>query len=347
MRLAAALAFVAVSTAARADTVTNEVFVNSSQAAASDPRSSLVTDALHASFDAGEDWTIGGGINLTLPGGTTQFGDRGSAVTLFTGDVDWSATAHLSLAFTLDYSPKSTQFAGAVIGLRTSGGAESTAEAELRSRTAELGAGVAVSWDTLGLSDIEWSFDLGLDFSHYDIDQGISAVRSTLPLQQIQQQAAAYCLAHPALPSCARDLQNAVTLDFERISATALATLFVDTDVSLSADWYAYNQDPSQIGYFGLASQGRAPTLPIAPLRYLIRPEVLHRFGDFSAKAWLQAGEYVSGTGSGTAGVGLKLQYRFTKALRAWVTASGQRDVDAADNVTRSGTVSAGLGYRW
>ena len=347
MRCTAALAIVGLCTAARADSVTNAVYVNSTQAAASDPRSTLVTDALHAGFGIGDDWTVGGGLNLTLPGATTQFGDRGDAVTLFAADVDWAATDNLSLALSLDYSPKSTQFAGTVIGLRTSGGAESTANAELRSRTAELGAGLAVSWDTLGLSNLEWSFDVGVDFSHYDIDQGISAVRSTLTLQQVQQQAAAYCLAHPRLPSCARGLQTALTLDFERISATALATLFVDTDVSLSADWYAYNQDPSQVGYFGLASQGRAPSLPIAPLQYLIRPEVLHRFGDFSARAWLQAGEYVAGTGSGTAGIGLKLQYRFTKAWRAWVTASGQRGVDAAANVARSGTVSVGVGYRW
>lgn len=347
MRFTAAVAIAALATAARADSVTNEVFVNSTQAAATDPRSSLFTDALHATFDLGDDWSVGGGLNLTLQGTTTQFGDRGSAVSLFNGDVDWSPTDHLSLAFTLDFSPKSTQFAGTVIGLRTNGGAESTADAELRSRTSELGTGVTVSWDTLGSSDLEWSFDLGVDFSHYDIDQGISAVRSTLTLQQVQQQAAAYCLAHPRLPSCAKGLQSAVTLDFERISATVLATLFVGTDVSLSGDWYAYNQDPALIGYFGLASQGRAPNLPIAPLQYLVRPEVLHRFGDFSAKAWLQAGEYVAGTGSATTGIGLKLQYRFTKALRAWVTASGQRDVDAAANVTRSGTVSAGVGYRW
>ncbi|MGZ6123811.1 MAG: hypothetical protein ACXWLR_02570, partial [Myxococcales bacterium] len=101
------------------------------------------------------------------------------------------------------------------------------------------------------------------------------------------------------------------------------------------------------IGYFGVASLGQGAGLPIAPLRYLVRPEVLHRFGDFSAKLWLQTGEYVAGTGQSTAAVGLKLQYRFSKAFRAWVTASGQRDVDAADSVSRFGTISTGAGYRW
>lgn len=335
-----------IASAARADSVSNEIFVNGGQSTDASPRSSIFTDALRASFDLGEDWTVSGGLSLTLQGASTQFGDRGSAVSLFTAGVDWSATDNLTLGLTLEGSPKSTQYAGTVIGLRN-GGSESVADAELRSESSRLGTGIDLSWDTLGGSNLEWSFDLGLDFLRYDIDQGISTVRSQLNPQQIRQQAAAYCLVHPRQPYCAVGLQGAVTLDFERISATLLATLFLDTDVALSGDFYVYNQDPAQIGYFGVASQGRGANLPIAPLQYLVQPEVLHRFGDFSARLWVQAGEYVTGTGYGTAGVGVKLQYRFTKAWRAWVTAAGQRDVDAGQNATRSGTISVGAGYRW
>jgi hypothetical protein len=345
--LRAALAVLAAAAAAQAHSVSNEVFVNGAQTTDANPRSTVFTDALRASFDLNEGWTVSGGMSLTLQGASAQFGESGSAVSLFIVGVDWSATDNLTLGLNLDLSPRSTQFAGTVIGLRTNGGAESIVDAELRSQTAQRGAGIDVSWDTLGTSNLEWSFDLGLDLSHYDVDQGISTVRSGLTPQQIRQQAAAYCRAHPRQPTCAQGLQGAVVLDFERISASALATLFVDTDVALSGDVYVYNQDPAQVGFFGLASQGRGPNLPIAPLQYLVRPEVLHRFGDFTAKAWVQAGEYVSGTGYGTTGVGLKLQHRFTKAWRAWLTASGQRDVDAGQNVTRSGTISLGAGYRW
>jgi opacity protein-like surface antigen len=347
MRLAAALAILAVTAAARADSVTNEIFVDAIQASGASPRWSVFTDSLRASFDLGEDWTVSGGASLTLLGTSAPLGESGSAVSWFNAGVDWSATDNLTLGLTLDLSPKSTQYAGTVIGLRTNGGAETTTEADLRSQTSYLGAGVDVSWDTLGVSNLEWSFDLGLDFAHYAVDQSISAVRSPLTPQQIRQQAAAYCAAHPRQPSCAQGLQGAVNLDFERISATVLATLFLDTDVALSGDWYFYNQDPAEIGYFGLASQGRGANLPIAPLQYLVRPEVLHRFGDFSAKAWVQAGEHVAGTGYGTAGIGVKLQYKFTKTFRTWVTASGQRDVDALQNVLLWGTVSMGAGYRW
>jgi hypothetical protein len=340
MRFAAALPILALATAARADSVTNEVFVNGGDA----NRASLFTNSLRASFGLGVDWTINGGVSLTLPGASTQFGERGSAVALFVAGVDWSATDNLTLGLTLEGSPNSNQFAGTVIGLRTNGGAETTAAADLRSQTSQLGSGIAISWDTLGLSDLEWSLDLGLDFSHYNVDQSVSAIQSSLGPQQVKQQAAAYCVAHPRSSNCARGLQGPFSLDFERISGSVLATLFVDTDVSLSGDWYVYNEDPAQ---GRLALRGLGANLPIAPLQYLVRPEVLHRFGDFSAKVWVQAGEYVSGAGYGTTAIGARIQYRFSKAFRAWVTASGQRDVDTDNNASETGTISVGAGYRW
>ena len=351
MRKLVALAILAVAFAAQADSVTNEVIVSSTQATDANPRSGVFTDALNAAFDVGEDWTISAGAMLTLQGATpagtrAQFGESGSAVTLFTGGLDWSATDHLTLGATLEISPKSTQYAGTTIPLLLSGTIV-TPEAQLRSQTSEVGGGLDVSWDSFGESDLEWSFDAGIGFSHYNVDQGISAVRTTLDAQQLQQAALAYCNAFPRSRACARGLLQPVTLDFERFSGGATARLFRDTDVSLLFDWYLYNQDPADVGFGSQAFLGRGAGLPIAPLQYLVRPEVLHRFGDFSAKLWGQAGEYASGTGQGTAGLGARLQYKFTKAFRAWLMASGQRDVDADGRVTRSGTISAGAGYRW
>src|SRR2546426_5238154 len=69
--------------------------------------------------------------------------------------------------------------------------------------------------------------------------------------------------------------------------------------------------------------------------------------GDFSARLWVEAGEYVAGTGDSTAGIGTRFQYRFTKAFRAWLTLAGQRDVDSGGHVTRSGSVAAGARLRW
>jgi hypothetical protein len=87
--------------------------------------------------------------------------------------------------------------------------------------------------------------------------------------------------------------------------------------------------------------------VPLAPLQYLVRPEVAHRFGDFSAKVWVQAGAYVAGAGQGTAGVGTRLQYKVTRKVKLWVTASGQRDVDLTGASSNSGSFALGAAYRF
>jgi len=361
MRLAAVSIVAALAASARADSVTNQVIVSSTQATEANPRATVFTDMLNSSFDVGDDWSVNAGASLTLQGQTPagsrgEFGESGSAVTLFSAGVDWSATDQVTISATVDVSPQSTQFAGTPVTLRQANGNEISGDAEVRSQTSQVAGGIGASWDSPGKSDLEWSFSAGLDFIHYDIDQGISRVRtnagSTLTAQQLRQQTIAYCSAHPRIRNCGQSILRALdsvptSLDYERFSLGATATLYRDTDVSLLGDAYLYDEDPAKIGFFGLAALGRGSGLPIAPLQYRIRPEVQHRMGDFSARLWVEAGEYVAGTGDSTAGIGTRFQYRFTKAFRAWLTLAGQRDVDSGGHVTRSGSVAAGAGYRW
>jgi hypothetical protein len=118
--------------------------------------------------------------------------------------------------------------------------------------------------------------------------------------------------------------------------------------VGLSADYYAYFDDPANVGIFSLGSVGRfGAGAPIAPLRFLVRPEVTHRLGPWSLRLWVAAGEYVAKVGQGTASIGTKVQYRFTRAFRMWISATGQRDVGSTGEVSRSGWISLGAAYRF
>ena len=141
---------------------------------------------------------------------------------------------------------------------------------------------------------------------------------------------------------------QAVTLDSQRLSGSATAVVSQDTDLTLSGDYYVYDQDPAQVGYYSIAAVGRLGNgLPIAPLQFTVRPEVAHRWGAFSAKIWLQGGRYVAGAGQSTGGGGVRLQYKFSKVFRLWVSGSGQRDVDEQGAETKSGTLALGAGYRF
>jgi hypothetical protein len=129
-------------------------------------------------------------------------------------------------------------------------------------------------------------------------------------------------------------------------------TFAADTDVRLFGSYYAYEQDPSQVGYFSVGSAGREQIaggsgVPIAPLRYLVRPEVVERLGDFSVRLWVQGGRYVAGTAQTTRSAGLKLQYKFTNAFKMWATATGQRDVDSDGAISSTWGGTLGAGYKF
>jgi hypothetical protein len=222
----------------------------------------------------------------------------------------------------------------------------------VESKTSELSGAVDVAYDTAGVSDLEWSFEGAMTFTHLDTSQAIIEARFANSAETVpQSQLKTICARNGA--RCVKGLLTALnespdSLDSERFSGAATATIERDTDLTLRFDWYHYEQDPAEIGFFSLVEAGHAGLgVPIAPLQYLVRPEVQHRFGDLSLRLWLQAGRYEPGTGNGTAGAGLRGQYRFNKAFRIWLTASGQRDVDEGGNSTRSGGLALGAGYRF
>jgi len=347
--------------AANASSVREEASVNTIQPTGANPRSNSFTDSLNGTIDLSSEWTLNLGGSLTLQGRTPasqrgQFPESGSVVTLFTAGADWNLTENLTLGSELKVSPRSTQFAGTTVTLRQANGTETAADALVRSQTSQAGGTFDVSWETTGDSALEWSYGASVEYSHYDIDQNVPRVRlangTTATSATLRQDTTAYCQAHPLIRNCGQALLTAlrgtpVSLDSERLSANLTATVFTNTDVALSGDYYVYEQDPAQVGFFTLVAAGRAAGVPIAPLRYQVRPEVVERFGDFSAKLWVEAGKYVAGTGQSTAGAGLKLQYKFTKTFRSWAEVSGQRDVDQSDQITRSAAFAGGAAYRW
>jgi hypothetical protein len=139
-------------------------------------------------------------------------------------------------------------------------------------------------------------------------------------------------------------------LDFARLSAGVTATVSVDTDLALSGDYYAYKDNPTKVGIWSIGTAGLMNIgggVPIAPVRYLVRPEVTHRFGAFSARLWLQGGHYVESAGGVTGGAGLKLEYRFSKSFRMWLNLSGQTDAADDGTSTKAGAVGLGGGYRF
>jgi hypothetical protein len=346
---------VLLATSARASSVTDELTVNSSQPTDTNPRSGSVGDALRANLDLADPLTLELGATLTSQSNSpsllpNQTGD--SSVALLSAGLDWMVTDSWTLAVHGEWSPQTTQFADAPVQLLAG-----TGTAHIRSVSSEVAAGADVAYDTSGESDLEWSLSAGVNLAHWDIDQSVPRVTNAAGTVVTQAQARSevntFCASHPALKNCGKRVLRELTagpfaLDSLEFSAGATAVVKRDTDLTLSADYYSYLGDATQTGYASLIFNGRGGAgVPVAPLRYLIRPEVAHRFGGFSATLWAQAGEYVMGAGGSTGGVGLKLQYKFSRTFRMWVRALAQRDVDDQGNETRSGSLGLGAGYRF
>src|SRR3954462_4560133 len=168
---AVALAIFASAAAAQANSVTNEVIANSSSTNDANPRSGAFTDALHLSLDLDDAWSVDAGLAPTFEGRTaSQFEQGGSVVTLLTAGADWSPRDNLSLGVDLEVSPRSTQFAGTQVPVQRANGQEVTADALVRSQILQAGFGLDGSWYSGGFSDLEWSFDAGVSYSHYNVD---------------------------------------------------------------------------------------------------------------------------------------------------------------------------------
>ena len=115
MQKAAALLLVTLATPVRANSVTNELFANATESSETNPRSSVFTDSLNATFDLNDDWTVSGGASLTLLGGTDAataagFEQGSSAITRFNAGADWALNDRWTLGLTLEVAPGSTQF---------------------------------------------------------------------------------------------------------------------------------------------------------------------------------------------------------------------------------------------
>ena len=357
-RLTVALLLLATSLPARASNVTNELSVARTESTPDNPRAGNVSDSLHATFNVSDQWSFSVGGAVTLEGQTAAaqqgaFGSSGGTVTRLSAGLDWDKDDHLSFGTTVDFSPQSTQNSGTQVSFTDAQGRSIAANGLLKATASQASLAFDVGYDTAGDSDLEWSFGASVTGNHFDSVQNVAEVRTASGAIITKQQLKDSCQKG----KCAKGLLGALretpaTLNSAELSLTGTATLSQDTDLALGVDYYGYSEDPTQIGYFSVASAGRTTIsggngIPIAPLRFVVRPDVEHRFGAFSAKLWVQAGQYVASTGQSTTGAGLKLQYKLSKAFRLWLTLSGQRDVSEDGSDSKSGSTALGAGYRF
>jgi hypothetical protein len=356
-----ALALCLAAFAARANSLTEEIGMGTTATTPQNPRSGNLTNNLGAAFDLSEHVVLQTGLSLMLsdatprPAGSPFPNSPSSLIASFSGGLDFEASENVTLSVGVDVSPANTVLSPSQITFRdNSTGALVLANDQLRTKSSNGALDVMVSYDSAGDSNLEWGFSTGLTANHYDTDQSIVRLQTDNGQVYTTQQVEASCQVSG---KCSRALLSALrakpgSLDSLKFSAGGLITAFQDTDLSVYVDYYGYQQDPATAGYFSVGAAGRTSVsggsgIPIAPLHFLTRTELAHRFGDFSAKVWVTAGHYMDQTGQTTRGIGTKLQYKFTKAFRLWASLGVQRDTDETGLATNSTNMALGVGYRF
>jgi hypothetical protein len=339
-----------------AHSIADEVGVGTSQITPVNPRSGYVYERLTGVADLSEEVAlrldlVGTHDNATAPQQGAHFGISGSNIFSSALGIDWNASEHVALSGEVDYSPKSTQFSDAPVTF-DSGTGSTQADAMIKSSSSAYGFLVQLGYETAGESDFETSIDGAISVTHYSTLQNVAALETVAGPVDIQR-VVDYCV-RTNKEGC-RQISNAARresaeLNQYRLGASLTETVYANTDLTLSGSYYLYNEDPTKVGYFSVATVGRSAAMgtgvPLAPLHYTIRPEITHVFGMVRASVWYQYGQYVPGDGVSHL-AGLRLRFRFSKAVSAWVMLNTQADLDPAGNSTTSGTLAIGLKYRF
>jgi hypothetical protein len=344
--------------------VTDEVALGTAQSGATNVGS--LVESLNGSLDLSDEWSVSLGGQLAVQGGTPKqanydFATTQNNVVGINGGVDLTPGDHWSFGINGSFQPNASLQASADFTAPNTKGVTTNGAALLNVQSLAAGGTVDASYDTAGESDLEWSFGFGFAFLHQEFTQTAEAARlEETPNQTLTAaQLTAICARSGArcVPQIMAALDGKMNnLDSERVSPSVTATIWQDTDLRVGLDLYHYEQDPADILFVRNASYG-----PVAPLQWMVRPEITHRFGDLSLRLFMTAGAYEAGTGAdNTASVGARAQYKFTKEFRMWITAIGQRDTydqstpttaaavnGGALTPSKSGTLALGAGYRW
>jgi hypothetical protein len=334
--------------------LSDEFGVGSSQSGPRNPRTGFLYDRVSGVASASEKLDLRFDLTLThdvatKPKHGARFGDTGGNIAAGAFGIDWNPNDHFTLGAELDFSPRSSQSSDTTVTF-DDGAATSKADALLKTTTSSVGFGLSGGYDTAGSSNFETLLNASASVTHFSAVEDLSSIEGANGAVD-RQNVLSYCTRVPTAAGCRQllalfRLRGAEVNQF-KLSALLLETVMVDTDLSLSGGYYFYDHDPSQLGFFNIVSFGRTSFgngMPLAPLRFTLRPGVGHRFGPLLLDLSYQYSQYVPGDGHGN-GVALKVQYKFSKSFKAWITANGQDDRDDQGNSTISSGLAFGLRY--
>lgn len=298
-------------TAARSQSVSDEFGVGQGQLAGSPPATAgylynrlaaeaELSAAVALNFDAISSWE---------DGATPQH--------LFGLGVDWSVDGRLSLGAQASLSPDATQRFPTLVVLPTGETRDAQVQAHTQLWSLVFNAGYDTAADTTGASPSV----------AFEASAGVNHMEGT----ELLIGAGDITRCRPGQARCRRTGPGSSFLELNQYPLAAAVWETVGrAELGVDFTYFLYDQDPSTLGDTAAFRLGRASFLAgggpwVVPLVFSVRPELRYRWGQLTVGAWLRLAGYVGDNGTSEA-LGTKLQWRFSRNFKAWVTASVQAD---------------------
>jgi hypothetical protein len=352
MRRSSAIAvalFVRAATA-RADSVAEEIVVGTTVATATSPAMESLGNRIAGTWDPNGRWQLALDVSATRARSTTISALANDAV-MTSLSAEHTPNDNWSIRVTAGWSPRITSSSFAAI--EAEGLPGGMAQVDVASSSWLTSLGVAASYDTAGTDDFEVVATLNARASYFESVQAITTLRDPTGQTFTTTQMRDHC----AIYTCSRELRDGLWPRWTQVrqfvvGASVMETAFADTDLGLDFDYYVYDRDPTQAGYFAIATVDGGylgDGMAVAPMRFAMTPSIARRFGDISTTATLGYGNYIDDLGYElSASVRLQVKFKLAdRRLKLYGSASSSWDVPPDYAASQALSLAIGGQYSW
>ena len=338
---------------AQADTVVGEVSTGASLSASTTPSISWIANRIAGTWDVTSRWQLRADLGVTRATAPTSE-EEGNTVFATSVSAELALDSHWSVSLVAGWSPASTTHSSATILDDSLPGGTGEAVAQLTARSAMMSLAASVEYDTSGTSDRETSGSITIGASHFQSIQAITSIIDPDGQMLTTRQVGDHCTIYQCSDALRASLSpKGAQLTQLSINAGVMHTMEGDGDLGLSASYYLYDKDPTQVGYFSLATLGRGNLgngVSIAPRRYSFSPSIGNRWGALSGTLAVTYGVYIRNLGydlTTSAKVQYKLKLDGRTRLKLFSKLAGSWGADPDGNTTSAVSMALGAQYTW
>lgn len=337
---------------ARANVAATEISTGATVTAPTLPSLGWIANRIAGTWDATSQWQLGVALDATRV--MAPAGEESNTIFNVSVSAELTLDSHWTVSLTGGGSPASTTHTSETILDDTLPGDQGEAIAELTARSATMSVAASLDYDTAGTSGSETIASVMVGATSFQSIQAITSVIDPDGQMLTPEEVGAHCTLQP----CSSELVSALAPKGTQLTqlvlgGSVLHTVEGTTDLGLSASYHLYDADPTQLGYYALATLGRGTLgngVSVAPLHYTVTPTISNRWGPLSGTLAVTYGLYVRDV-SYELSPSLRVQYKLKldgdARLKLYSKLAGSRSADPDGNTSTSMSLALGAQYSW